>query len=201
MIFLGLAACQLTPEPIVNSTPKPFQTSNGFIAISGKVEGWNRGVQKIAIQFIHDPSNKTLIQSTIDAMGQFQLDLSSVADETTLSEFSGCAGMTIAPGFKNGLIPAITVLSSTGSLLGTITHSNADIDFVGSIAPASGTTLVNWIYANKTSEVRGTCPPLTYDADLKQGWNTVIVEYPTPTTYTSRSGQTSSHLIWRFLAR
>ncbi len=176
MALFGLAACQPTPEPIVDSTPKPFQTSSGISSISGKVEAWNRGVQKIAIRFIQDPSYKILGESKIDATGQFRLDLPSMVDETTLSAFSGCAGMTVTPGFKNGLIPAITVLSDSGSLLGTITHSNADIYFFGSTAPASGTTLVNWSYANVASEIRGTCSSLTYDADLKQGWNTVITE-------------------------
>jgi hypothetical protein len=202
--LFGLTACQPGLEQSLYQNGKPFQTSSNLTSITGKVEGWSRGVQKIGVQF-NSSGSKILSEGTIDASGQFRVDLPTSVEDAALSTFTGCAGMTVTADFRNGVVPLLGVLSSTGSLIGVINYGNYDFSYTGSTVVA-GTVGVAWMYSTKNNSARGTCPgspgmSFTNDVDVKPGWNSIIGEYTTSTNLTARNGQTSQELTWRFTAR
>jgi hypothetical protein len=191
-VFLALTACQSSTNQNLGSI------------ISGKVEGWSLGAQKVATQFSNTASNKLIGNGTIEANGQFRLDLPDLIPEADLNIFTGCTDMVITPDFKIGVIPGVGVYSETGKILGLIVYANTNFSTTGS-TPIAGQASTGWFYTNKNSSARGTClgsvgSTFTYDVDLKPGWNPLIGEYTTATNLTVRTGQTSSAFTWRFTA-
>ena len=124
--FFWLTACQSGLEQPLYQNDKPFQTSSNFTSITGKVEGWNRGTQKVVTQFSNTPSGKLIGNGSIDASGQFRLDLPALIPEADLSTFTACPGMVITPDFKNGVIPGVGVYSEAGAFLGLIVYANGE---------------------------------------------------------------------------
>jgi hypothetical protein len=191
-VFLALTACQSSID------------QNSGTVISGKVEGWNLSAQKVATQFSNTASSKLIGNGTIEANGQFRLDLPDLIPEADLNTFTGCKDMVLTPDFKIGVMPGVGVLSETGKVLGLIILSNTDFNLKGSI-PVAGQASTGWFYTNKNSSARGTCPgsvgsTFTYDVDLKPGWNPLLVEYTSASDSTIRNAKTSSTLTWRFTA-
>jgi hypothetical protein len=204
MALFGLTACQSGLEESLYQNEKPFQTSSGIRIISGKVEGWNLGVQKIATQFTNTAGSKPIGSGSIDADGQFRLDLPTVIADADLSSAVACSDLVVTPGSRVGIIPGIGVISETGKVLGLIVYSNTSFSVTGS-TPVAGQTSTGWMYTNKNTVARGSCSgsqatAFTYDIDLQPGWNSVLSEVTTASNFTLHTGQTSAKLSWRFTA-
>jgi hypothetical protein len=185
------------------------QTSGSITGISGKVDAWTGGAQKLTVQFTVSPNNKPLGDGGIDENGQFSLNLPSSVDESALiplkESFVNCPSVIAEPNLKLGSAPGAQVQSTLGTYLGMIVHVNVNFASSGSsIAP--GSSLAFLVYANKDSAVKGSCTSNqgsvgNFDFKLKFGWNVIITDYTSPTSSTTRSGQNSSNLLWRFIPK
>jgi hypothetical protein len=194
---------------LVSCQTSTNQTSGSITGIGGKVDGWTGRAQKLAIQFTVSPNNKPLGDGGIDENGQFSLNLPSSVDESALiplrDSFVNCPSITAEPNLKLGSAPGAQVQSILGTYLGMIVHVNANFASSGSsIAP--GSSLAFLVYANKDSAVKGSCTSSqgsvgNFNFELKFGWNVIITDYTSSTSSTTRSGQDSSNLLWRFIPK
>jgi streptogramin lyase len=202
-VLFALMACS-TPSTPTGETPQtPFETSSDLSSISGKVAGWNRGVQKIVFQSTSSGNAPIVSEGSIDSSGQFSLSLPASIEESALNPFTNCPGTTVTPNSKTMFVPFVAVKSASGQFLGSIAFTNTDASLTGPFTPQAGIAFVTWLYSNQDSTARGSCtyaqgPTSTYDYQLKKGWNNVITEYTSATNLQLRSGQTSSKLTWRF---
>ena len=202
-VLLAFMACSTPSLPTGATTQKPFETSSNLNSISGKVEGWNRGAQKLVFQSTSNGNAPILSEGDIDSSGQFGLSLPASVLDSALNDFTACSGATVTPNSKVMFVPFIALKAASGAFLGAIALTNTDASLIGPFTPQAGFALVAWMYSNQDSTARGSCsatqgPTSTYDYQLKKGWNSVIAEYTSATNLHFRSGKTSSNLTWRF---
>jgi hypothetical protein len=125
-VLFAFMACSTPSVPTGETSQKPFETSGDVSSIAGKVEGWNRGAQKLVFQSTSSGSAPILSEGSIDSSGQFSLNLPASVSDSALNDFTACTGATVTPNSRVMFVPFIGVKSAADQFLGAIALTNTD---------------------------------------------------------------------------
>jgi hypothetical protein len=159
--------------------------------LSGTISPWTRGTRVLKSAVSTQTGSVNILSGTMDANGAFEVPLSvplsAALTSATLGLGADClANLAISPSsFSIAPITSLSVLTSTGALSGALSLGNISGPV---LTPQAGNKFVVYIYSDQNATIKGTCTnapgtsgSLTIDWNLKQGWNTTLVEYTSAT--------------------
>ena len=171
--------------------------------ISGTITPWTRGA-RVLKGISYTTSTRTLSEGTLDQAGVFNLTLPETISnlELLVSPTNTCASsLTVSPADTKGIgLSNIDINTALNGNSGSLVRANTNNIYS---SPQAGRKLVSYVFVDRASTITGTCivsgQTQLSDLNLKQGWNTMLLEYTNSTNLRVSSNAIPNDVTWRFI--